>query len=919
MNPNQYLIYLNGKDKTEEVREYNVVGRMVEITFNNLRQYSYYHGNTFIAKNPTTINVEDKVAYRGDLPLYEVEYILDFGPMVRVGFRHKSKSQVFSKTELSLKSNCINSDTGKDILGYWKEIAHLNPIDDEAESFLEKVFDKLTFVSPESVLGSYINKAPVKKQAPDLHHLIFPFRFNLRQKEALENALSSNVSVIEGPPGTGKTQSILNILVNLITRNKTVAVVSDNNAAVKNVRDKLEKDGYGFLVAALGSNKNKEEFFSNLPQGNVQGWDCGVSEEELAAKITALNTRINELLKINVQKARIQQQLAAYLTEQDHFETYYQEQKIQEIQKLSFYRTSPEKIIAFLADSYIANQKGTTDSLLYKIKLLFSYGFKDFKSLKENEMDLVINLQRKFYQLKTESLTEQKIKLERELESASFDQLLQQHQHFSEMLFKQKLDKKYRDKKSPQFNIKNYKAKFVEFVEYFPIVLSTTYSLRNSIPENYLLDYVIIDESSQVNLLTGVLALSCCKNAIIVGDTKQLPQIVDEKIENKLSKRAADAVFNYFKHNILSSILALYGEKELPQVMLQEHYRCHPKIIEFCNQKYYNGELVPFTQEDMEENPLILYRSEKGNHMRHVTEGIDQGKYNQREIDVVVQEVLQNPSIAQDGEEIGFTTPYAKQVNKADMLLPKEIQCDTIHKYQGREKMIMIMSTVLDNTRSGKEGIRFVDDPCKINVAVSRAIKQFVLVTDHSLFNQRGKEIGDLIRYIEYNTLDKNIIESQIVSVFDLLYKEYSAKLQSFSKKLIQRSRFKSENIMYTLLSEILKEKQYDNLSFATQVLLKNLLKNTERLTPQEIRYVNNRASVDFVLFHKQDKQPVLVIEVDGFAFHENNPSQLEKDAMKDNILRKFDFQFLRLHTNGSGEEGKIKSKLDTALQTVRN
>lgn len=97
---------------------------------------------------------------------------------------------------------------------------------------------------------------------------------------------------------------------------------------------------------------------------------------------------------------------------------------------------------------------------------------------------------------------------------------------------------------------------------------------------------------------------------------------------------------------------------------------------------------------------------------------------------------------------------------------------------------------------------------------------------------------------------------------------------------------------------------------------MKNLFKSMEKLTPRELRYVNNRASVDVVIFHKQDKQAVLIIEVDGFAFHENNPSQLEKDAMKDEILRKYEFCFLRLPTNGSGEEGKIGNRLDFESST---
>lgn len=88
-----------------------------------------------------------------------------------------------------------------------------------------------------------------------------------------------------------------------------------------------------------------------------------------------------------------------------------------------------------------------------------------------------------------------------------------------------------------------------------------------------------------------------------------------------------------------------------------------------------------------------------------------------------------------------------------------------------------ILSTVLGNSWMGQRGLEFVDDPHMVNVAVSRAVRQFVLVTDHDLFFKKGKNIGDLIRYMQYSTLDENIIESQVVSVFDLLYKQYSRKL----------------------------------------------------------------------------------------------------------------------------------------------
>lgn len=94
----------------------------------------------------------------------------------------------------------------------------------------------------------------------------YPFGCNASQKAAVEAALTHQVSIIQGPPGTGKTQTILNIIANLLMKGKTVLVVSNNNSAVKNVAEKLNGEGLGFLVAELGSVQNKETFIANQPE-----------------------------------------------------------------------------------------------------------------------------------------------------------------------------------------------------------------------------------------------------------------------------------------------------------------------------------------------------------------------------------------------------------------------------------------------------------------------------------------------------------------------------------------------------------------------------------------------------------------------------------------------------------------------------
>ena len=94
-------------------------------------------------------------------------------------------------------------------------------------------------------------------------------------------------------------------------------------------------------------------------------------------------------------------------------------------------------------------------------------------------------------------------------------------------------------------------------------------------------NYVIVDESSQVDLCTGALALSCAKKAIIVGDLKQLPNVVDGKTsvitDGIFDEFDLPEIYRYKNHSLLSAITGLF--LDAPNTLLREHYRCHPKII----------------------------------------------------------------------------------------------------------------------------------------------------------------------------------------------------------------------------------------------------------------------------------------------------------------------------------------------------
>ncbi len=125
--------------------------------------------------------------------------------------------------------------------------------------------------------------------------------------------------------------------------------------------------------------------------------------------------------------------------------------------------------------------------------------------------------------------------------------------------------------------------------------------------------------------------------------------------------------------------------------------------------------------------------------------------------------------------------------------------------------------------------------------------------------------------------------------------------------------RYRSEDIIWTALHDILTEQQYAHLTVSHHVLMRNLLPDVSRLTSRQATFVGNRASVDFVVYNRVTNAPLLAIEVDGFAFHENKLAQWERDAVKDEVLRAHEMPLLRLPTTGSGENERIRRGLHDA------
>lgn len=432
-----------------------------------------------------------------------------------------------------------------------------------------------------------------------------------------------------------------------------------------------------------------------------------------------------------------------------------------------------------------------------------------------------------------------------------------------------------------------------DFMQQYPVVLSTTFSARSCMFTDKPYDYIIMDEASQVSIDTGALALTCATNAVIVGDVLQLPNVVTDEDRQKL-----DAVMKQYhiaegydcaKNSFLQSVLDV--TKDVPETLLREHYRCHPRIINFCNQKFYGGSLLIMTEDKSEENVLTAIRTVKGNHaVNH---------YNQREIDVIKEEVM--PAL-KDYDSIGIISPYNNQVDAFNRQMVGT-KAGTIHKYQGRENDAIIMS-VVDNQITD-----FADDANMLNVAVSRAKKKFCLVMTGNEQEKHGN-IMDLLDYIVYNNCA--ITESKLASIFDCLYEQYTKQRMSFIENHPQVSEYVSENLTYAMLNEIISsDSRFNVLKVLCHIPLRQVVKDTSFMSEEELRYAANYSThLDFLIINRVTKLPVLAIETDGYSYHNDQTKQHQRDLMKDHILSCYGLPLLRLSTKGSGEKEKVFSML---------
>lgn len=301
-------------------------------------------------------------------------------------------------------------------------------------------------------------------------------------------------------------------------------------------------------------------------------------------------------------------------------------------------------------------------------------------------------------------------------------------------------------------------------------------------------DVVIIDESSQCNLF-ALSVLMRAKKVVIVGDDNQIsPAAVgvhQEKV-NELIRKNLDGIPQKNGFDLQTSLFDI-GVKILPgQLMLKEHFRCVPEIIQFSNDLMYGGNILPLrlpSKKDRLESAVKAVRVENGRREEDTKIAV-----NLSEVEKIVADIK---AFCTDEKYKDMTMGVISlqgydQAKRIEQMLIEEVGpsemkrrkliCGDAYDFQGDERDIIFMSMVAaGNVRIGALTKRA--DMQRFNVAASRAKNQSVLYHSVDLDDLNPQCMRALLLgyYLEPGRTIKNVDE--VKHLFDSKFEEDVFKL----------------------------------------------------------------------------------------------------------------------------------------------
>ncbi len=615
---------------------------------------------------------------------------------------------------------------------------------------------------------------------------VLPFPSNEYQITAIQDIFKHSLSVITGPPGTGKSQFISNLIVNLFLSGKSVLFVSHTGEAVNVVNSRINEQ-FRNLMLRTGKKELRQDLKGKF--------------NELLAESSKRNTKTIKVDYIHSLWKTILEYRDSLL-KKDELE--------QDFQQKYFYQKELRNILQI------------QNSIIRRLKIYFESFVLNFK---------LQRIKTRLEQLPKRIEFESKIReLENEFYLSCQDFI--RNVYVGKMLgsgSKTGLVNTFLNQvNGRRFNDDDInEASFINALQVLRIWSSTLKSLRGTFPlKGGVFDYVIFDEASQIDLPSAAPALYRAKKAIIVGDPMQLTHIagITKEIDYGLAKiHGLTEMKNIYPAKTRYCDVSLYkaAENSLSHkpILLTNHYRSEDQIISLCNQVFYKSQLKILSVLDYGKFPSNLPLGIQWEDVRGEVCKLPSGsRVNQQEVGVVVK-VFQKTwkEISNTDLTIGVVTPYNGQRNAifekirnlvAPEALEKRIRVLTAHQFQGSEADIIIFSLVISSCGNGSSDKWYNIYPQILNVALSRARYLLYIVGDKEFCGNRKEILGKIEDIYEKIKDEEKLEEYDLHAKFDtpterIFYEELQKiNLEKLGYKLVPKFVAKRYTLDFTLVGK---------------------------------------------------------------------------------------------------------------------
>lgn len=656
---------------------------------------------------------------------------------------------------------------------------------------LMQISEKPSGVYRETVLNlineEYIQakSAEIPKKKSDFFP-VTPLALSDSQLSVIENLETNQLVSVCGPPGTGKSQTIVNLVAHLIANGKTVLVASRMDKAVDVVADRLNELGAPYLALRAGRlNYQKQLSFQlqdllsnkvDLNEGTEDSIIVDVSDmKKLLNSINEAEKKAETLIK----KEKEWSELGVAVSE-----------KKKEI-------GTPKYIKVALTKENVKELRDVIDSLLKNIeKSGFLAALNNYTAVNKIKKlakidDFFVskdNLERLREELELAELVCNAQNVEKDIQdTGNLHVIIQQMRTLKkkqrklvtdilcnkrrgalrglmkDQVKRQRLfihSKSLIERKKSLQNRLLEAEDFKPLLEAFPCWCVTTYAVSGSLPlKPSLFDVAIIDEASQCDIASCFPILYRAKKAVIVGDDKQLPHLSFlEKAKEQSFMSKYEIADRYqlmwrFRTNSMFDIANYYSTAP---VLLDEHFRSLPPIIDFSNKEFYGNRIRIMKQDSTDIKALRLIEVPEGKVDFDATRNLP-------EIEAVVKclHELIVDSEREDPEHpitIGIVSPFRAQVEQlkisvakvlSDFMINKhQIEIGTAHTFQGDEKDIILASWAIANN-SFPQSLTFLQKPNLFNVAITRAKKQMINFVSRDTTELPEGMFRDYISYIK--------------------------------------------------------------------------------------------------------------------------------------------------------------------------